>query len=205
MSSTWSHNMVNVGPLAAGKDPVVWSTPANFNGFRLLVSSSQTLRRWTEGATYVRQGDHHVGQPLAHILVIIISHLVDHGRRCNRAVWHVSAYSPYETEPLASGDNKRRILQTRCPSCRPTHTVKALTGTWSTEVHRVSNIVHNNSRCVTDTTWRRSFRYSDRVGGVGKLRRMIVRILTTEQRFTTFSSIVSKFQTPRQSDSYLAA
>jgi len=25
------------------------------------VSISQTLRRWTEGATYVRQGDHHVG------------------------------------------------------------------------------------------------------------------------------------------------
>jgi len=25
------------------------------------VGVSQTLRRWTEGATYVRQGDHHVG------------------------------------------------------------------------------------------------------------------------------------------------
>ena len=32
---------------------------------------SQTLRRWTEGATYVRQGDHHVGHwRLAHILVV---------------------------------------------------------------------------------------------------------------------------------------
>jgi len=48
---------------------VVWGTPANFNGFRILavllhgsqvVSVRQTLRRWTEGATYVRQGDHHV-------------------------------------------------------------------------------------------------------------------------------------------------
>jgi len=48
------------------------STPANFNGFRVLaallhgsqvglVSVRQTLRRWTEGANYVRQGDHHVG------------------------------------------------------------------------------------------------------------------------------------------------
>jgi len=27
----------------------------------LLVGVSQTLRRWTEGATYIRQGDHHVG------------------------------------------------------------------------------------------------------------------------------------------------
>jgi len=49
---------------------IVWGTPANFNGFRVLaallhgsqvMSVSQTLRRWTEGATYVRQGDHHVG------------------------------------------------------------------------------------------------------------------------------------------------
>ena len=46
-------------------------TPANFNGFRILealphgtlvVGVSQTLQRWTEGATYIRQGGHHVGQ-----------------------------------------------------------------------------------------------------------------------------------------------
>ena len=62
--------MVNFGLLAAEIDPVVWGTPANFNGFRILVallhgsqvvSVSQTLRHWTEGATYGRQGDHHVG------------------------------------------------------------------------------------------------------------------------------------------------
>ena len=49
-----SHNMVNFGLLAAEIDPVVWGTPANFNGFRVLavllhgsqvVSISQTLRR----------------------------------------------------------------------------------------------------------------------------------------------------------------
>ena len=73
MSSRCPHNMVNFGLLAAEIDPVVWGTPANFNGFRVLaallhgsqaVSVSQTLRRWTEpeGATYVRQGDHQVGQ-----------------------------------------------------------------------------------------------------------------------------------------------
>jgi len=46
--------MVNFGPLAAENDPVVWGTPANFNGFRVLaallhgtlvVGLSQTLRR----------------------------------------------------------------------------------------------------------------------------------------------------------------
>jgi len=62
--------MVNVGLLAAEIDAVVWGTRANFNGFRVLaallhgsqvVGVSQTLRRSTEGATYMLQGGHHVG------------------------------------------------------------------------------------------------------------------------------------------------
>jgi len=70
ISSTRPHNMVNFGPLMAGICYRVWGTPANFNGFRflaallhgtLVVGISQTLRRWTEGATYIRQGGHHVG------------------------------------------------------------------------------------------------------------------------------------------------
>jgi len=69
MSSRHSHNMVNFGPLAAEIGPVIWGTLANFNGFRVLAAIlhgtpvrdvSQTLRRRTEGATYVRQGGHHV-------------------------------------------------------------------------------------------------------------------------------------------------
>jgi len=62
--------MMNFGPLVAEIDTVVWGTPANFNGFRILAATlhgtpvlgiSQTLRRWTEGTTYIRQGGHHVG------------------------------------------------------------------------------------------------------------------------------------------------
>jgi len=62
--------MVNFGPPAAEICWRVWSTPANFNGFRVLaallhgtlvVSVSQTLRRRTEGAIYIQQGGHHVG------------------------------------------------------------------------------------------------------------------------------------------------
>jgi len=61
--------MVNVGPLAAEIGPVVWGTPANFNGFpvlaallhgTLVVGARQTLRRLTESATYIRRGGHHV-------------------------------------------------------------------------------------------------------------------------------------------------
>jgi len=70
MSCRCSYNMVNFGQLAAEICWRVWGTSANFNGFRVLtallsgsqvVSVSQTLRRWTEGASYVRQGDYHVG------------------------------------------------------------------------------------------------------------------------------------------------
>ena len=69
-SSTCPDNMVNFGLLAAEICWQVWGIPANFNGFRflaallhgtLLVGISQTLQRWTECATYIPQGGHHVG------------------------------------------------------------------------------------------------------------------------------------------------
>jgi len=68
-SSICPHNMVNLGPITAENCWRVRGTPANFNGFRVsaallhgtpAVSVSQTLRRWTEGAMYIRQGSHHV-------------------------------------------------------------------------------------------------------------------------------------------------
>jgi len=54
ISSTCHHNMVTFGPLAAEIVLLVWGTPGNFNGFRVLaallhstpiVGVSQTLRR----------------------------------------------------------------------------------------------------------------------------------------------------------------
>jgi len=54
ISPPHAHNMVNFGLLATAIGPVVWGTPANFNGFRVLaallhgtavVGVSQTLRR----------------------------------------------------------------------------------------------------------------------------------------------------------------
>jgi len=71
ISYTCPHNMVNFSPLAAEIVSLVWGTPANINGFGILaallhgtlvVGVSQTLRRWTEGAPYIRQRGHHVGQ-----------------------------------------------------------------------------------------------------------------------------------------------
>ena len=62
--------MVNIGPLSVEIGPVLWGTHANFNWFHVLAALlygtrvlgvSQTLRRRTEGDTYIRQGGHHVG------------------------------------------------------------------------------------------------------------------------------------------------
>ena len=38
ISSTCPHNMVNFGPLAAEIISLVWGTPANFSGFRVLAA-----------------------------------------------------------------------------------------------------------------------------------------------------------------------
>jgi len=65
ISPTCPYNMVNFRPLVAAIGLLVWGTPANFNGFRILaallhgtlvVGVSQTLWCCTEGATYIGQG-----------------------------------------------------------------------------------------------------------------------------------------------------
>jgi len=84
ISSTFPQNMVNFCPLAAEMRWRLWGSPAHFNGFRILaallhstqiVGISQTLRHWTEeGATYIRQGGHHV-EHWPTFLVFVIYHL----------------------------------------------------------------------------------------------------------------------------------
>jgi len=68
-SFTCPDNIVNLRLLTAEIGWRVWGTPANFNRIRVLaallhdtlvVGISQTLWRSTEGATYIRQGGHHV-------------------------------------------------------------------------------------------------------------------------------------------------
>jgi len=55
ISSTCPHNMVNFGPLAAEIDSLVWGTPGNFNGFRVLATLLQRRR-----STEVNQTLHYV-------------------------------------------------------------------------------------------------------------------------------------------------
>jgi len=94
ISSTCPYSMANFGPLAGEIGSGVWGTPANFKGFRVLaallhatlvVGVSQTLLRWREGATYIRQGGHHVHILVAHIVL-------SSSKRCN-VFWTYTANS----------------------------------------------------------------------------------------------------------------
>jgi len=94
MSSTYPHNTVNFGPLAAEIFSLVWGTPANFNGFRvpgsvtalhLVVGVSQTVA--------LNRGRHvySAGRPsrwaLAHISSLLVCEIfgvfLTHSGQCN--------------------------------------------------------------------------------------------------------------------------
>ena len=86
ISSTCLLYMVNFGVLAAEIVSLDWGTPANFNGFRVLAALLhgspvlgviQTLRRWTEGATCIQQGGHHVGHWPTFLVKNISEHVQD--------------------------------------------------------------------------------------------------------------------------------
>ena len=106
-SSTCPHNMVNFGQLAGEIGSLVWGTPKNFNGFRVLAASlhgtlvvgvSQTLWRWTEGSTYIWQGGQHVGH-----LPTFLVHSVIHSMN---QISNIPAYSV--VSGLYVGDKVKR-------------------------------------------------------------------------------------------------
>jgi len=110
---TCLYNMVNFDPLTAETCWRVWGTPANFHGFRVLapllhgtlvVGVSQTLRRSTEGATYIRQGGHHVGHwPLVLYIVLVTS--IKHAEPSPS---EVCTCSYYQARPVRSDDISAR-------------------------------------------------------------------------------------------------
>jgi len=74
ISSTFPHNMVNFGPLAAEIDPVVWGTRANFNRFHVLAALLHSSSERQPNSAALNRGRHLylAGRPsrcaLAHIL-----------------------------------------------------------------------------------------------------------------------------------------
>ena len=143
ISSTCPHNMVNFGPLAAEIVSLVWDTPANFNGFRVLaallhgtlvVGVSQTAALWTEGATYIRQGGHHVGhwptflvktllladssvRNLNAKLPLKISHTVSE-TCCYTTLWNIHV----QNSSCATHENDKQVISVICKDESPPHT-----------------------------------------------------------------------------------
>jgi len=67
ISSSYPHNMVNFGLLAAEIVSLVWGTPANFNGFRVLVALlHDTLVAGVNQTAALNRGRHlySAGRPL---------------------------------------------------------------------------------------------------------------------------------------------
>jgi len=113
--------MVNFGPLTAEICWRVWGTPTNFNGFcvlaallhgTLVVGVSQTLRRWTQGATYIRQGGHYVGH-WPTFLVLSIFYLLLFFSSPPAVALHAAGLK-YRTQNIA----KIRHLRTIAQLCR---------------------------------------------------------------------------------------
>ena len=84
ISSTCPHNMVNFGPLAAEIVSLVWGTPGNFNGFRVLAALlHDTLAVGVSQTAALNRGRHlySAGRPsrwaLAHILVAAFSKSIE--------------------------------------------------------------------------------------------------------------------------------
>jgi len=103
ISSTCPHNMVNFGPLAAEIVSLVWGTPGNFNGFRILaVLLHGTLVVGVSQTAALNRGRHlySAGQPsrwaLAHIsssfffFLLLVSSPNLSGRKLD--VYHTSTH-----------------------------------------------------------------------------------------------------------------
>jgi len=89
ISSACPHNMVNFGPLAAEIVSLVWGTPGNFNGFRVLAALLHgTLVVGVSQTAALNRG----------------RHLYSAGRSSRWALAHISSFILYHgTEPAGRG------------------------------------------------------------------------------------------------------
>ena len=127
-SFTCPHKMAKFVPLMAEISWEVWGTPANFNGFRILaallhgtlvVGVSQTLRRWTEGASYIRQGGHHVGHWPTFLVITQLRS------------WY-SFYHSTEGGRLSQPRHCREVMQAvYCSGCHDKYNCPHAIQTWS--------------------------------------------------------------------------
>jgi len=85
----------------------------------LAVGVSQTLRRWTEGTTYIRQGDHHVGHWPTFLVITILLRKWCHNNK------HFSELASHHGEKIAGIDMVWRnyVTVTVCITAHPSKTV----------------------------------------------------------------------------------
>ena len=111
ISSTCPHNMVNFGPLAAEIVSLVWGTPGNFNGFRVLAPLLHgTLVVGVSQTAALNRGRHlySAGRPsrwaLAHISssdcfnngdCFLPGHIVNHLLLCVQCVCLFKKWHPF--------------------------------------------------------------------------------------------------------------
>jgi len=106
ISLTCPYNMVNSDPLATEIVSLVWDTPANFNGFRVLAAlCTAKLRRWTEGTTCIRQGGHHVGHWPTFLVGFCFTHIHMHMRADRQELLLLSNHT-FHQHPTGHSRNK---------------------------------------------------------------------------------------------------
>jgi len=102
--STCPHNMVDFGPLVAEIVSLVWGTPANFNGFRVLAVGSVTARhsssRRQPNLAALNRGRHlySAGRPsrwaLAHISSLFRFYSAPQCSHCKRCTSYNNSVRP---------------------------------------------------------------------------------------------------------------
>ena len=113
ISSTCPHNMVNFGQLAADVLSLVWGTPANFNGFRVLVTLLQRRR-----STEVNQTLHYIWPSPGLVRYIHFRDLLPPDGILPRAKFtlcpsmhHRTSFSGYIFATKASIDNRKKLIK----------------------------------------------------------------------------------------------
>jgi len=112
MSSRYSHNMVNFGPLAAETGLPVWGTPANFKCFRVLAALLQTQQSSSghpQKFAALNRGRHlcSAGRrsrwALAHILVVLVFPFYDFCVACSALTLLVGWQEGHPAHPSGPG------------------------------------------------------------------------------------------------------
>ena len=128
--------MVNFSPLAAEICWRVWGTPADFNRFHVLtallhgtlvVGVSQTFEVLNRGATYIRQGGHHVGHWPTFLVLLFLPRHIDHHRCCQHSstISCLSRWvSTFVCNVVDFAAAAKTCLHVSCPSCHQTSSAR---------------------------------------------------------------------------------